>query len=665
MSFLNPSFLWALLALAIPLVIHLFNFRRYTRLPFSNTRLLQSLIQQSKAINRLRQLLLLLLRMLALALLVAAFARPYLPGTGNPSREARHLSFYLDNSPSMGESEDGRAPLHQARSAAVELIRSLPHDYRVQILTNDFSGRQMRFYPPEEAVQIVDETEISYAFRKLDQVQERIQQAAREAAVEELDLYLLSDFQESILPSRIDWPEAWNIRLLPLATERSLRYNVAVDSLWFDRPVLQPGFDQELQVRLRPSGDSTSRELSLNLHLNGALHGARSLRMPAAQVATASFSLRTDRPGTYHGQVKLDDQPPYFDNQFYFNFAVEEPFRVLLTGRQEHRKPLTRLFADSVFSFAYRDLTDLDYPQLGNYDLIILDAPDRLPSGLQQALRQNLQAGQNIFLLPANRQPGEINELLANWGLARLGARQEGGRAGSIAWRDPHFDQVFNDRPQRADLPLVKGLYDWNAPGSYTLIAMEDGRPLSVRQPMGEGELFVLTAPLEASGLLDHPLIVPLMLNAALFSRQNTALYTLAGQARGPSFSAPQGESPLELRYGEESLIPRQRHHGNRIELFDLPSHLPPGIYPVVRTGDTLGHVALNSPPEESIWRFATPAEAAQRLGIDRQQVLEASGGNLAYRMERQYRGTPLWPWFLAGAILFLILEMILLKWWK
>ena len=79
MQFVNPYFLFGLFALAIPIIVHLFNFRKYKLFYFSNTRFLQELQQKTNKQSRLRKLIILSLRLLAIAALVLAFARPYIP----------------------------------------------------------------------------------------------------------------------------------------------------------------------------------------------------------------------------------------------------------------------------------------------------------------------------------------------------------------------------------------------------------------------------------------------------------------------------------------------------------------------------------------------------------------------------------------------------------
>lgn len=79
MLFTNPFMFFGFFALALPVLIHLFNFRRHKLLYFSNVELLKNLQQQTRRTNKLKHLIVLLLRMFLISSLVLAFARPYLP----------------------------------------------------------------------------------------------------------------------------------------------------------------------------------------------------------------------------------------------------------------------------------------------------------------------------------------------------------------------------------------------------------------------------------------------------------------------------------------------------------------------------------------------------------------------------------------------------------
>src|SRR5580765_4773390 len=139
MSLVYPSFLWALSALAIPIIIHLFNFRRTTRIYFSNTRFLKQVKEETTQKRRLKQYLVLASRLLFLFFLVIAFAQPFLPAKEQLA-DQRNIVIYLDNSFSMSApvSEKTRA-LDEAIRMATSILELFPSASKYQLITNDFA----------------------------------------------------------------------------------------------------------------------------------------------------------------------------------------------------------------------------------------------------------------------------------------------------------------------------------------------------------------------------------------------------------------------------------------------------------------------------------------------------------------------------------------------
>src|ERR1700749_154283 len=102
MQFLHPGYLYALSAIAVPIIVHLFNFRRYKTVYFSNVKFLREVKEETTSRSRLKHLLVLAARLLALTFLVLAFAQPFIPNKRNTGAGGRRLiSFYIDNSFSM------------------------------------------------------------------------------------------------------------------------------------------------------------------------------------------------------------------------------------------------------------------------------------------------------------------------------------------------------------------------------------------------------------------------------------------------------------------------------------------------------------------------------------------------------------------------------------
>ncbi len=665
MKFLYPQFLWALTALSIPLLIHLFNFRRYTTVYFSNIRFLQNVVKQSKAINRLRQLLIMLARMLALAALVIAFANPYFPSEINAVDTGNYAALYIDNSPSMLSGEDQNSLLVKARNQAVEIIKGLPENYRVQILTNDFQGRQQRYYNKQQAIDLVDAITPSYAFRESGEIVNKLKQAQEKEGNTTLEVFWLSDFQNTAFAEDISAEQDWQQTIVPFRTQQNLG-NIAIDSAWFDRPILQPGFDQELQVQLSNSGSEDTRKVSINLSLDGQLQGAKEVEIPAGSKATTTFTLRVDEAKAYKGEIAVDAGNPFFDNKFFFSYSVDRPFDILLTGDAGFRPKFEKLFRDSIYNLSYNELDRLDYSTLGNYDLIILDAPESVPSGFTQAVRENLNAGKTVVLIPSANNPEAINNVLANLRLPALGEKRPGVNALDISYKDPHFKGVFSNTPEKPSLPKIEEYYQYSVSVGYPLVTLADGSPMVSRIPVSTGTLLLVTHNLAKSNFSSHPIFVPIMLNAALFSRTSSALYTLSGKAQGPTFVVNQsGESPLSLTADGQELIPRQRNRNQTVELYDLPTELKPGIYDVSKNGTPQGFLALNPAPAESRWSFLSDEEIAAKFGLESSNILQADAKELGFTISQRYNGTSLWKWFLAAALLFLVVEIILIKLWK
>ena len=165
MQFVNPWFLLGLIAIAIPIIVHLFNFRRFKKVFFTNVRFIEELQLKTQKQSRLKHLLVLLMRMLAIICIVLAFAQPYIPHPENPiNEEARNaVSVYIDNSFSMEASAASGSLLDEARRKAREITDAFKPSDVFQLITNDFDGVQQRWVSRDEFLEMVDEVKISPA----------------------------------------------------------------------------------------------------------------------------------------------------------------------------------------------------------------------------------------------------------------------------------------------------------------------------------------------------------------------------------------------------------------------------------------------------------------------------------------------------------------------
>ena len=172
MIFLKPQILWALFAVAIPILIHLFNFKRYRKVYFSNVQMLKDVKLQSKRQSQLRQLLVLLARILTIILLVVAFSRPIIPAQidSNVIQDKAFVSLFIDNSFSMQSDGESTSLLEEAKQKARIIIESYQATDKFLLLTNELKTEHNRLYNQADMYELIEEVEIAPSSQLLSEV---------------------------------------------------------------------------------------------------------------------------------------------------------------------------------------------------------------------------------------------------------------------------------------------------------------------------------------------------------------------------------------------------------------------------------------------------------------------------------------------------------------
>ena len=234
MQFLFPAFLVGLVAIAVPIIIHLFNFRRFKTVYFSNVSFLKEVIEETASRSRVKHLLVLAARILAITFLVLAFAQPFIPKRNtNIAAGKKYVSVYVDNSFSMGAMTGGVRLLDRAKQAAKEIIQNYAANDEFQLITNDLQGKHQRLIGREEFLSMLDEVEISPSSRSLSEISRRQADILSSENSNNKIAYLLSDYQRNMGDFVPDTSVKYN--LLPLAADA--QQNIFVDTAWFMEPV--------------------------------------------------------------------------------------------------------------------------------------------------------------------------------------------------------------------------------------------------------------------------------------------------------------------------------------------------------------------------------------------------------------------------------------------
>src|SRR6185312_4157296 len=357
MHFLYPAFLFALSALAVPVIIHLFNFRKYQKVYFSNVQFLKEIQEQQASRRNLKERLILVSRLLALLFLVLAFARPFLPGKNVAnSGKQQVVSIFVDNSFSMEALNKEGALLDEAKRRAKEIASAYSINDRFQLLTQDFEGKHQRLLSRDEFNDAVDAVKISPQSRTMQQIVDRQQSLLHEQPNTVRSAYLVSDFQKNIInKSAITADSSVHYSLVQLKS--SELPNMAVDSVWLITAVHRPGESEKLVVKLHNYAGEKAEKVPLKLVINGEqkAQGSYTVDAHSAQIDTLTFSGL--QSGWQRGELDLQDNPVTFDNQFYFTFDVRQQLPVLLISGDTPDPFLKAVFATDPF-FAAKSVDD-------------------------------------------------------------------------------------------------------------------------------------------------------------------------------------------------------------------------------------------------------------------------------------------------------------------
>lgn len=675
MAFLFPSFLWALTALAIPVIIHLFQLRRFKRIDFPNVRFLQEVTQQTRSRKKVRHWLVLLARLLALACLVLAFAQPYLPqDNGRAMVGDRAVSLFLDDSWSMDGQNSGGRLLDQARADAQDAIMAYGPTDRYQVLTNRFEGRQQLLLGRDEALAAAGQVEAGPYAKPLSQVMERQREALARSEAPVKRALLFTDLQRTVTDVE-RWRNDSAVQTVIVPLEAAGADNLAIDSVWFGSPVRRLGQVEELNVRVRNHGAQDLLNVPLKLHIDGRQRAMATFSIgPGAQVDTV-LNFTNDATGFHAGVVSIDDRPITFDNSFHIAYRTAERLHVLLVsgGDAASDKDIAAVFTgDSTYAFTAQGARQIDLAALVRQDLVVLNAVPDVPSGLAGALKDFVEGGGSLAVFPAlNADAASYREALALFG-ASFGTRDTAGvKVERIDLRSPFYREVFSSMPANVDLPLVRARYAMvPAPAAEVLLRLRSGAAFLSATPQGKGRVYLCAAPLDAAGgnFSRHALFVTSMLRMAELARPMGALYHIIGQEAVIPLEGTDlaGESPPHLKGpGGTDAIPEVRRTVAGAALVLHQEDLVPGPYALTVEADTVAILALGLPRGEGDLSAYGPGELKallERQGLSTITVLDKAGNELAASLRNLEHGAKPWKWFILAALFFLLLEILLIR---
>ncbi|MES2827887.1 MAG: BatA domain-containing protein [Bacteroidota bacterium] len=668
MNFLYPGFLIALLAIAIPIVIHLFNFRRFKKVYFSNVQFLKEAKEQNSSREKLKHLLVLFSRILVITFLVLAFARPYLSDNHNAAPSVRNsVSIYVDNSYSMETVNKEGSLLDEAKRKAKELVNTYGLNDQFQLLTNDFEGKHQRLVNKDEFIQQLEEVKISSATRPLQQVINRMESTANNGSQVH---YLLSDFQLNFTGQKnLVAMEPGLLNFIRL-NANSLP-NISIDSVWSLSPVHQPGQSEKIVVRLKNYGGDDSPLIPVKLTVNGTQKSIANLKVPSGQSVLDTLSFGGLKAGWQKCVIEIKDYPLTFDDQFNFTFNVSSELKVLNISGNPAEQYINSLFAaDKYFKLTETPESNISYNTFSNYSLIILSALKNPSSGLAEQLKSYIQNGGTVIIFPDVDAGAPVySTFLTSLSLPAVNQLNTGAPVSSTAdLKNELFVAVFDNIPKNLDLPVAERYFSYvnNSLAKEPILQLPLDRFLLARYKIGSGKVYLSATSLDAknTNLARHPVFVPLMYKVAFNSILSTPLAYVTG-AEGvleiQKIALLKNET-LKLVAEQFDVIPDVRQTPGKTLLYVADQIKKAGFYDLKRGDEQIAVLAFNDNRTESDMHYADEDKLKQLFGKEEIRVINSRKDAQSLSIIAKNNSTELWKLCIILAIVFLAVETLLIR---
>ena len=639
MQFKHPEILYALLLLIIPIIVHLFQLRRFQKTPFTNVAFLKQVVIQTRKSSQLKKWLTLLTRMLLLACLVVAFAQPFIANSDMFSVTPETV-IYLDNSFSMqAKGEQGEL----LKRAVQDIIDQVNPDEKISVLTNDalFKSTTIKTIQNDLLQLGYSSNQLSYdaAFLKSKNL------FHEDSSLK--NLIFISDFQQKEAPFIVEKDSTYRINLVKLNPVNLS--NISIDSAYIDKPTASL---TQLKVNLRNNGNPVNN-VSISLY-----DGNKLLAKTATNLndkTTVDFSI-TDQEIS-NGKVVIDDTSLQFDNQLFFNVNKPSKMQVLVIG-DSNSTYLEKLFSSNEFEYAHTPLAQLNYSIIDSQNVIVLNELVRIPNALVSTLKAFMDEGGYVINIPAESIDFDsYNQFLAPYSI-RLNPKIEAEkRVTQIQYAHPIYANVFDRQVTNFQYPKVSTFYPVSAISSLELLQYEDSKPFLIQS----SQLFVFTASLNTnnSSFTNSPLIVPTFYNIAKQSLKLPELYYTIGVENVFDISASmQQDAILTIQNNQESIIPRQQYFNNKVTITTNESPSIASNYDIVNNNEVLSKISFNYHREESIMVYQN-LEGLENI------TLNDSVADMIKTLKSNTKVNELWKWFIIFALAFLILEMLILKYFK
>jgi hypothetical protein len=697
MSFLNPLFLIAAISVAVPLLIYLLNIRKPKKVKFSTLAFFDSLKTTSMKRIKIKRWLLLLIRSLAIVALVIAASRPFLPPDigWTSNNQPKIIGIVIDNSPSMNRVDRNGPYIDQAKELAGEILSLAGDNDRIVLEVTNGSPLSIPPIAVNAALNRIDRINTinsgSYTGERILSTSETLEDEREPNKV----LYFISDAQQSQIEQMNAVDEQAEISGLQVLTVGSgTTVNIAVRDVEIEYGgINQPG-NIQLRTVLQNGGQEIGRNQLFNIYKEGELIYQQSFDLEPSEQLETTYDVPVSGQDSIRLELEVEGDELSFDNRYYAAIQLPEEKQLIVLNEGERSGDFTSYLTPMLeiasqesgrISVEFTDVENLDVSSLFNYDAIVLDGVRRIPDYISQPIIDHVQSGAGLLLLPAadgnissyNRllsfgNSGRFADLLGSYGSFEAVDRMEQPSEGH-----PIINEMF-DKPEeeevRLNVPEIFYYYQIDRPEQSTslpILETRTGNPLLLESRVGNGVMLISAVGSDPgwSNFPVKPFFAPLIYRTVDYLVRADAA-VLSTHTLGQPFSASVGRAAdtAELIKEGELIMPELRQTFGGGEVTYPALEWTPG-WLELKTANSSWLFSVNQNAMESSLNSLSEQNLKETFEtvFDEVIVVDAvsTADGVAGELETASFGHEVWFWFVIIAIILLLLESLLSRYYQ
>ncbi|WP_435263351.1 BatA domain-containing protein [Tenacibaculum sp. nBUS_03] len=648
MQFKHPQILYFLALLIIPILVHLFQLQKFVKVPFTNVAFLQKLALQTRKSSRIKKWLILATRLILLSCIILAFSQPYFSSRKADKQE--HFFLYLDNSLSTN-TEGKKGDL--LKVAVQELLENLSEKAIYSLQTNN------NFHQNKTASELKDillKIENTSEEKKLKDVFLKI--STKNTTDNSVNKnIIISDFQNTSEEVFKNFNELTSyVQLTP-----QLKENLSIDSVYVNDT---NSANFEINILVRNQG-TVKNNIPIAIYNDQKLINKQTFNITENSIQKVVFSIQ--RTPNFLGKIVLNFKDTFsFDNSYYFSLNTNEKINVLSIGDQTSF--LAKIYTKDEFNFLQSSIKSINYNAIPKQQLIILNEIESLPETLITSLFDYVNKGGDLAIIPGeNISISTYNKLYTKLGVGRIIKHNiDSLKITKVNFKHPIFTNVFEKKVSNFQYPSTASSYTSSLKNSSNILSFENNTSFISQVNLPNSTLFWIASSLQKSNsnFTNSPLIVPLFYNMGKQSLQLSKLYYIINKKNSIDINKEIGkEIILSISNENNSFIPLQQAYQNKIRISTKSQPLKAGFNYVTQQKDTIKKLAFNYTKKESSLNYLSLKKIPnlQKNNSSISTSVKDTLHNIRKKNEVQW----LWKWFLVLSIVSLLLEILILKFFK